>query len=277
METIPSAAPQPTSPNWTVLFRDDFAGPAGSPVDPHKWRTVVGKPWASGMESYADDSVRLSLDGQGHLAMTATHDDAEGYVSAWVETSREDFRPRPGGALRVEARVRTAPGAGLDCAMFAWAAQMRHLGDTEPLQGWYRSGEIDVFEVVNSAPADVYGVVHSPECHQLPSLGLGARTTNPDGLPLSQDFHTYSLVWTHDPDTMTWYLDGRSYLRLTPEDTTPAGWLFNQEVFFGLLIVVGSPGGPILPGEPDPAAFPATMLVDEVTIAEIAPAGPEAD
>ncbi|ATE54498.1 glycoside hydrolase family 16 protein [Actinosynnema pretiosum] len=269
MDTLDQPGALPTSPHWRTLWQDDFAGPPGAPLDHDRWKVVTGKPWASGLESYADDTDHLSLDGQGRLRMTATHTEDEGYVSAWIETAREDFVPRPGGALKVEAVVRTAPGLGLDCAMFAWAKGMRHLGDTEPLQGWYLSGELDVFEVVNSEPSEVYGVVHSPECHQLPSLGMGAATRTPDGSPLSDDFHTYSVVWTRGPDSLTWYLDGREYLRLTPEDTTEKGWLFNQEVFFGLLVVIGSPGGPVLPGDPDPAAFPTTMLVDRVTVAEL--------
>ncbi|QFZ19278.1 glycoside hydrolase family 16 protein [Saccharothrix syringae] len=271
MQTLDSPALAPTSPDWRVVWSDDFTGPEGAPLDHDKWRVVTGKPWGAGLETYADDTTRLSLDGRGRLRMTATHTPEDGYVSAWIETLREDFLPEPGGALRVRARVRTAPGLGLDCAMFAWAEHMRHLGDTEPLQGWYRSGEIDVFEVVNTAPADVYGVVHSPECHQLPSLGMGTAFANPTGAPLSDGFHTYTLVWTREPDSLTWYLDDTRYLRLTPEDTTPKGWLFDQRVFFGLLIVIGSPGGPVLPGEPDPAAFPTTMLVDEVSIAEQGP------
>ncbi|MDA3649399.1 glycoside hydrolase family 16 protein [Saccharopolyspora indica] len=257
-----------TSPDWRVIWRDDFDGPEGTPVDHDRWTVITGKPWAAGEESYADDTDHLSLDGRGNLRVTVTHTEEQGYVSGWLETSRADFLPPAGGALRIEARVRTAPGLGLDCAMFAWAERMRSLGDEEPLQGWYKSGELDLFEVVNTAPADVYGVVHSPECHQLPSLGMGTAYTNPGGAPLSDDFHTYSVVWTREPDTLTWYLDGHQYLHLTPADTTPEGWLFDQRAFFGLLVVVGSPGGPILPGEPDPAAFPATMLVDHVTIAE---------
>ncbi|GAB3740472.1 hypothetical protein GCM10027598_70250 [Amycolatopsis oliviviridis] len=271
MDTLNSPGPQLTSPDWQVLWQDDFDGPEGTPLDHDRWKVITGKPWASGIESYADDTDHLSLDGEGHLRMTVTHSEQDGYVSSWIETAREDFVPSPGGALKIESVVKTAPGLGLDCAMFAWANRMRHLGETEPLQGWYLSGELDIFEVINTAPADVYGVVHSPECHQLKSLGMGTATTTPDGRPLSEDFHTYSVVWTRDPDSITWYLDGREYLRLTPADTTPKGWLFNQEVFVGLLVVVGSPGGPIMPGDPDPAAFPTTMLVDRVTVAELAP------
>ncbi|MCP2167392.1 glycoside hydrolase family 16 protein [Goodfellowiella coeruleoviolacea] len=273
MDTLDATGTMLDATGWRPLWKDDFRGPHGAPLDHERWKVIVGKPWASGMESYADDTTHLHLDGDGHLAMTATHDEDNGYVSAWIETRREDFVPPPGGALRVRARVRTAPGLGVDCAMFAWANRMRHLGEQEPLQGWYQSGEIDLFEVVNSEPARVYGVVHSPECHQLPSLGMGTFTSTADGSPLSDDYHTYTTVWTHDPDSITWYLDGTPYLRLTPEDTTAKGWLFTQPVYFGLLIVIGSPGGPILPGDPDPAAFPTTMFVDEVTIEELPPGG----
>jgi hypothetical protein len=262
----------PSAPTWRVIWHDDFDGPEGTPLDHDRWHVITGKPWASGEESYADDTEHISLDGAGNLRVTATHTPDDGYVSAWIETRREDFRPEPGGALRVSARVRTAAGLGLDCAMFAWSELMRHRGDLEPRQAWYRSGEIDVFEIINSEPSTVWGVVHSPELRQLPSLGMGTSTTTPDGRPFSADFHEFTLVWTREPDSMTWYLDGEQYLRLTPEQTTPQGWIFDQRVFFGLLIVIGSPGGPVMPGEPDPSAFPVTMLVDRVTVAEAAAA-----
>jgi hypothetical protein len=271
MQKLTMARPRLDAPGWCELFRDDFVGPEGGPPDPARWRAVVGKPWAAGVESYSADPRHLSLDAHGHLRITATHTPVDGFVSAWVETVREDFRPRPGGALRVQARVKTAHGLGVDSAMFAWAERMRHLGDTEPLQGWYHSGEIDLFEVVNSQPDRVWGVVHSRECRQLPSLGMGTSHSVPGGAPLSDAFHTYAIVWTREPDSITWYLDGSPYLRLTPQDTTEKGWLFNQNVFFGLLVVIGSPGGPILPGDPDPADFPVTMLVDEVSVAELEP------
>ncbi|NEE31667.1 family 16 glycosylhydrolase, partial [Streptomyces sp. SID7982] len=79
------------------------------------------------------------------------------------------------------------------------------------------AGEIDVLEALGSEPDSVWGAVHSPECHQIPSLGMGARTTTEDGSALSEDFHTYSVVWRRGPDSITWYLDGREYLRLTPQ------------------------------------------------------------
>ncbi|MFI0154500.1 glycoside hydrolase family 16 protein [Streptomyces lydicus] len=267
--------PAPAPGRWRVIWQDTFAGDAGAPPDPERWRTVTGSPFGAGVEEHTDDPGHLALDGDGHLRLTATYeagtgpDGTEGrYRAAWIETRREDFVPRPGGALRIEARVRTAPGSGLDCAMWAWGTQLRHRGDEDPVQAWYRAGEIDVFEVLGSEPDSVWGAVHSPECHQIPSLGMGGPTTTGDGSALSDRFHTYAVVWRRDPDSLTWSLDGRAYLRLTPEDTTPQGWLFHQPVFFCLAVIIGSPGGPVLPGTPDPSAFPSALLVDHLTLSE---------
>lgn len=268
--TAPSAGTVPPS-SWRVLWQDTFDGPAGSPPDPALWQVVTGQPFGAGIEFHTDDPANVGLDGAGHLRITATHEDGE-YRAAWLETLREDFVPRPGGALRLDARVKTAAGPGLDCALWAWGTQLRHRGDEDPVQAWYRAGEIDVLEALGSEPDSVWGAVHSPECHQIPSLGMGARTTTEDGSALSEDFHTYSAVWRRGPDSITWYLDGREYLRLTPQDTTPKGWLFDQPVYFCLAIIIGSPGGPVLPGDPDPSTLPSSLLVDSITVSEEIPA-----
>src|SRR4051812_16333393 len=110
MDTVRTSAPDLASAGWKTVWEDDFSGPAGTPPDPGRWKVITGKPWASGLESYADDPAHLSLDGEGHLRMTVTHTEADGYVSAWIETAREDFVPEPGGALKIESVVRTAPG-----------------------------------------------------------------------------------------------------------------------------------------------------------------------
>ncbi|MEU3098359.1 glycoside hydrolase family 16 protein [Streptomyces sp. NPDC006967] len=266
----PSAGTVPPS-SWRVLWQDTFDGPAGSPPDPALWQVVTGQPFGAGIEFHTDDPANVGLDGAGHLRITATHEEGE-YRAAWLETLREDFVPRPGGALRLDARVKTAAGPGLDCALWAWGTQLRHRGDEDPVQAWYRAGEIDVLEALGSEPDSVWGAVHSPECHQIPSLGMGARTTTEDGSALSEDFHTYSAVWRRGPDSITWYLDGREYLRLTPQDTTPKGWLFDQPVYFCLAIIIGSPGGPVLPGDPDPSTLPSSLLVDSITVSEEIPA-----
>ncbi|MFJ6141797.1 family 16 glycosylhydrolase [Kitasatospora sp. NPDC092286] len=271
MNENPAASLAPAT-GWRVLWQDDFQGPQGAPPDPERWMVVTGQPFGAGVEFHADDPEHIALDGEGRLRMTATHEAAEEgegvYRAAWLETRREDFVPAPGGALRIEARVRTAPGPGLDCALWAWGTQLRHRGDEDPVQAWYRAGEIDILEALGSEPNTVWGALHSPECHQIPSLGIGKPTTTEDGSPLSADFHTYTVVWRREPDEITWYLDGREYLRLTPEDTTPKGWLFDQPVYLCLAIIIASPGGPVLPGDPDPALMPSSLLLDGITVYE---------
>lgn len=254
---------------WTVVWHDDFAGPEGAPPDPSRWRPVTGRPFGAGVEVHAADPAHVSLDGAGRLRLTATCDDAGDFTAAWLESVTEDFLPPEGGALRIETRMRTAPGVGLDCGMWTWAAGMRHRdpGESE-LDAWYKSGELDIVEVLGSHPANVYASLHSPPCNKIPSLGIGEHLSTSDGSALADDFHTYGVVWRRSPDSITWFFDGREYLRYTPEDTTPAGWLFNQPAFLCMAIIIGSPGGPVMPGIPDPAAFPTTMLVSDVTVAE---------
>ncbi len=269
MTTVDPNAPAIPDTEWTVVWHDGFTGPEGAPPDPSRWRRVTGRPFGAGIEVHADDPAHVSVDGGGRLRMTATCEGDGEFTAAWIETERADFLPPSGGALRIEARIRTAPGLGLDCGMWTWAAGMRDRpADVSALDAWYESGELDIVEVLGTHPENVYAALHSPTCHQIPSLGIGEHTSTQDGRPLADDFHTYAVVWRRDPDSVTWFLDGREYLRYTPEDTTPEGWLFNQPAFLCLAIIIGSPGGPVLPGTPDPAAFPTTMLVDGVTVSE---------
>ena len=266
MGTVNLSAPDAIT--WRTIWQDRFEGPAGSPPDPATWTVVEGQPFGAGVEIHTDDPENIALDGEGRLRITATRDADGGYRAAWIESRREDFVPRPGSALRIDARVQTASGPGLDCAMWAWGTQLRHRGDEDPVQAWYRAGEIDIYEVLGSEPESVWGALHSPECHQIPSLGIGRNTTTGNRRPLSEDFHTYTVLWRRDPDSITWYLDGREFLTFTPEETTPKGWLFNQPTYLCLAIIIDSPGGPVLPGTPDPSAFPSSLLIEEITVSE---------
>jgi hypothetical protein len=267
-QSVPSGFIVPDA-EWTVLWHDDFAGPEGAPPDRSRWRPVTGRPWGAGVEMHADDPAHLSLDGAGRLRMTATCDDNGDFTAAWLESERDNFLPPEGGALRIETRMQTAPGTGIDCGMWTWAAGMRYHGPEESaVDAWYKSGELDIVEVLGSNPDTVYASLHSPTCHQIPSLGIGSYTSASDGRRFADDPHTFGVVWRRAPDSITWYLDGREYLHYTPEDTTPEGWLFNQPAFLCMAIIIGSPGGPVMPGTPDPAAFPTTMLISDVTVAE---------
>lgn len=256
--------------DWRVIWEDRFVGAKDELPSPALWRVVTGRQWGGGVETNTTDPAHIGLTGDGRLHLTATVEEGR-YTAPWIETIREDFQPPSGGALRVEARVKTAGGPGLDCALWAWGTLLRHDDEPDPVKRWYRAGEIDIFEILGSRPDTVFGVVHSPPCRQLPSLGMGTGASTPDGAVLSAGYHTYEIEWSRDPDSITWRLDGREYLRLTPAETTPEGWLFNQPVFFCMAIIIGSPGGPILPGDPDPARFPASMLVERIVIAERGP------
>ncbi len=63
-----------TGPSWS----DEFTGPAGAGVDPAKWGyDVGGGGWGNQeLEYYTDHRDNASLDGAGHLVITARDDDA---------------------------------------------------------------------------------------------------------------------------------------------------------------------------------------------------------
>ena len=59
-------------PPGRLVWSDEFDGPAGSSPDPGKWTFDIGTDWGNAQLEYdTDRPVNVSLDGLGHLAITA--------------------------------------------------------------------------------------------------------------------------------------------------------------------------------------------------------------
>ena len=75
----PPEASHAVEDRWVLIWHDEFEGPAGSPVDPHKWTPQIGDGSAQNLpgwgnrewQYYTSEPENLTLDGQGHLAIKA--------------------------------------------------------------------------------------------------------------------------------------------------------------------------------------------------------------
>jgi beta-glucanase (GH16 family) len=249
-------------PQWTLVWSDDFDGPAGSSPDPAYWDyDVGGSGWGnSELEYYTSRPENVAMDGQGHLAIIAREEAYQGrsYTSARINT-RGKFEQ---GLGRWEARIRLPSGMGI------WPAFWL-LGANYPQVGWPACGEIDVMEERGQAPATVNGTLHAPgysgggaltaqyTCQVPPSCASPPCTPL---CPFDEDFHVYAV--DVEAGQITFEVDGAMYQRIRRE-LLPAGsaWPYEKPFFAILNVAVGG----AYVGAPDvTTVFPQTMLVDYV-------------
>jgi beta-glucanase (GH16 family) len=252
-------APRAAEHAWTLTWRDEFDGPAGTTFDRTRWTADTGGGgWGNQeREFYTTRRENVALDGAGHLVVTARAESAGAgfhcwygpcqYTSARLKTQGR-FQQRYG---RFEARLKIPRGQGI------WPAFWMLGGDIETA-GWPTSGEIDIMENIGREPRAVHGTVHGPGYSGADGIG-GADTV---ARPLADDFHVYAVEW--EPSEIRWLLDGRVFRRTTTADL-PAGarWVYDHPFFLLLNVAVGG----AWPGDPDATStFPQVMLVDYVRV-----------
>ena len=244
----------PTGGDWRLVWQDEFEGPAGQLPDAAKWQFDVGTDWGNAQLEYdTDRPENVSLDGEGHLAITARQEPYLGqdYTSGRIKT--QDLFERTGG--RFEARIRLPRGQGIWPAFWLLGADIDEVG-------WPTCGEIDVMEYRGQEPSVVHGSVHGP------GYSAGNAVTRRFYLTDSTfdaDFHVFTVEWRGD--SIDWYVDGERFQTVTSSDVS-GEWAFDHPFFILLNVAVG--GGFV--GSPDATTtFPQTMLVDWVRVYEETP------
>ena len=257
-----------TSPNQPagreLAWFDEFDGPAGGRIDASRWRYDLGDGCQSGncgwgnneKEYYTSELENISLDGKGHLAITARRAAAGltcyygpcRYTSAKI-TTRDLVAVRPG---RVEARIKLASGQGL------WPAFWL-LGDNIGSVGWPQCGEIDVMENHGSDVTSISSALHGPGYSGNTPF---VRSYQLAGTSFADDFHVFAVEW--DASHIEYFVDGASYHVIQRDDVLRRGnWVFDQSFFVILNLAVGGN----FDGDPkSDAILPATMLVDYVRV-----------
>jgi beta-glucanase (GH16 family) len=139
---------------WSLVWSDEFDGAAGTLPDAANWRFDVGTGWGNAqLEFDTDRASNASMDGSGHLAITARQESFNGsaYTSARITTQgKREFQYG-----RVTARIKLPVGQGIWPAFWLLGSQHHEVG-------WPQSGEIDVMEYRGQEPRVVLGSVHGP-------------------------------------------------------------------------------------------------------------------
>jgi beta-glucanase (GH16 family) len=257
----PAPAPLPHSAKEKLVWAEEFTS-AGRP-NPANWREETGYGhWGNHeLETYcaygsnaspcAARKPNLYVGRDGYLHILARRTASGKFTSARIKT--EGLKSFQYG--RMEARIRVPAGAGL------WPAFWM-LGDSIQQVGWPACGELDIMENIGKEPTAIHGSIHGPG---FTGTALGERYLAPGGVPWSQGFHNYGLIWS--PGKVQYYVDSPSNVYATfLRSSLPAGavWPFDQGKFFFILnLAVGGDW----PGPPDRSTqFPAQMLVDYVRV-----------
>lgn len=234
-----------------MKWRDEFDGPAGQLPDPAKWSFDIGTNWGNAqLEFDTNRPENVSLDGEGHLAITAREESYLGreYTSARIKTQGLFEHTRG----RFEARIQLPAGQGI------WPAFWL-LGSDISTVGWPACGEIDIMEYRGQEQSIVHGSLHGPGYSG--GSALSSAFVLSDG-GFDEDFHVFAIDW--DEDGITWSVDDQSYQTIKPNNL-PNGtqWVFNEPFFIILNVAVGGH----YVGPPDDAtAFPQIMLIDWVRV-----------
>jgi len=249
-----------TTPSWTLVWSDEFDGPAGASFDRAKWAADTGGGgWGNQeRELYTTRAENIAQDGNGNLVITAAAEPANTTDPCWYGTCRyTSARIKTKGLFsqaygRFEARIRIPRGQGM------WPAFWM-LGDNIDAVGWPRSGEIDIMENIGREPAIVHGTMHGPGYSG--ASGIGGPYSLTRGA-FADDFHRYAVEWV--PGRITWFVDDQSYFQTTPS-SLPAGtsWVYDHPFFLLLNLAVGG----AWPNDPDATTvFPQQMIVDYVRV-----------
>ena len=256
---VPDTGPTIT-PTWTLVWSDEFDGPAGASFDRTKWTAETGGGgWGNQeRELYTTRTENIALDGNGHLVITAIAEPANTTDTCWYGPCRyTSARIKTQGLFsqaygRFEARIRIPRGQGM------WPAFWM-LGDNINTVGWPTSGEIDIMENIGREPAIVHGTMHGPGYSG--ANGIGAPYSLTTGA-FADDYHVFAVEWY--PGLIKWSVDGQFYFQTTPSSLpTGAKWVYDHPFFLLLNLAVGG----AWPNDPDATTiFPQQMIVDYVRV-----------
>jgi beta-glucanase (GH16 family) len=240
-------------PYWTVVWCDEFDGPAGAPPDATKWTYDTGAGgWGNQeLETYTSSRDNSYLDGNGNLVIEVRELAPGRYTSARLKT--QGLYAVAYG--RIEARIKLPVGQGI------WPAFWM-LGADVPTAGWPRCGEIDIMENIGREPSIVHGTVHGPGYSG--ANGIGESYTLPAGQAFADDYHVYVADWFQQ--NVQLFVDGHLYKTVTPASLPQgADWVYSHRFFLLLNVAVGGSW----PGNPEATTvFPQKMLVDYVRVSQ---------
>ena len=251
---IPGGSTSPESyEGYTLVWEDEFTGTSLNGSD---WNFEIGDGcpdlcgWGNNeLQSYAEDNVSFMDD--DYLIIQARPEDigSSEYTSSRITTQgKQKFQYG-----RVDVRAVLPEGQGI------WPA-IWMLGEDITTDGWPACGEIDIMELIGSAPSTTHATFHFGRDfgnHRFKGEGL----TLPDGNKFSEQFHIFSMIW--EEDMVQILMDNQLVYEIDPSVTNPEPYPFNDEFFFIMNIAVGGNW----PGNPNNSTvFPQHMIVDYIRV-----------
>ena len=243
-------------PGWTLVWADEFDGPA---IDPESWTAVVmPDPFNDELQYYTD-----RLDGEpganawiedGALVIEARREDYEHrrYTSARLNTKgKREFRYG-----RFEARIRQPGEVGLWPAFWLLGANIDEVG-------WPRCGEIDVMEGKGRLPRWTSGAIHRGPDPERDSV-TWAEYRLEEG-SFHDEWHVFAVEWTED--RIRWLVDGIEYFAV--EEKPGDGslyWPFDEGHPFYLILNLAVGGWFDRPHVPPEDLTPQRLEVDYVRV-----------
>ena len=205
----------PPPPTWNLVWQDTFSGAAGTAPSAADWiedtgHNSPGGPanWGTGeVESASASTANVSVDGDGHLGITALEDGAGNWTSGRIETQRSDFAAPAGGMLKVTATIKqpnVANPTGYWPAFWALGS-----GSRTGVGTWPAVGETDIMENVNghetSSSGLHCGVAPNGPCNEYSGRGSGLRTC----AGCLTGYHTYTQIIdrTQSDEQIRFYID----------------------------------------------------------------------
>lgn len=248
--------------NWTLVWSDEFNGPAGSYPDSSKWTyDTGGGGWGNNEEEvYCAPGSNLSpcstmkpnavLDGNGNLVISAVNTSGTWTSARMITHNIENFQYG-----RIEARMKLPMGAGV------WPAFWL-LGSNFNTSVWPLCGETDIMEwVPQYGPSKTSSTIHGPFSG---GDGVGSQYTFPNGGRVDDaSFHTYGVIWS--PNSAQFYRDDPStpYFTITKATDISGDWVFNHTFFIIMNLAMGG----YFPGYTDNTTpNPSVVTVDYVRV-----------
>lgn len=243
------------SPEWELVWSDEFNEVEGTSPNPNNWVYDIGRGqsgWGNQeLQYYTDRPENVSTDGEGNLVITARSESFNGanFTSARIKTQGK-FDQTYG---RFEARLKTPYGQGL------WPAFWM-LGESQDGEVWPQIGEIDIMELRGQLPTVISGSLHGPGYSAGNAIGSSYGLQN---ARFDTDFYTFAVEWY--PNRIDFFVDDFLYNRITKSEIEAAGneWVFNDPFYLILNVAVGG----TYVGNPSAATrFPQTMVIDYVRV-----------
>lgn len=238
--------------SWSLVWSDDFDGPAGQSPDATKWTYDIGtgdNGWGNQeLQYYTDRPENVSMDGEGNLEITALRETFGGLPFSSARIKTQGLFEQAFG--RFEARIKTPYGPGMWPAFWLLGANIETVN-------WPQCGEIDVMELRGQAPNLIAGSVHGPGY----SAGNAVSATYGfENQRFDTDFYVFAIEWGED--YIDYFVDDVLYKRTTPADV-PGEWVFDQPFFMILNVAVG---GTYVGFPTSQTPFPQKMEIDYVRV-----------